>query len=186
MAVQDLGRATALEMLGPLSSLSTKEKEAALAKMLSGEMGFYENPGLDESYSPEPAPKGGPLMPGVLPQPKPKKEEEPKVYLGPERPAPRHDISIKMLPKFNPDNNRNTGYGPKGNIFPSNQAQREEYDRMYGGTGSENAATMQAYRDAGQEGLVARRARERYENSPAGRKPTHRTSYDSFSEFFGK
>jgi len=73
-----------------------------------------------------------------------------------------NDISVRSMPTINPNNNRNTGYGLKGNIFPrTGTNDREELDKIYGGTGSANAAAMQALRDAGQEGFVARTARER-------------------------
>lgn len=76
-------------------------------------------------------------------------------------------IDVKSMPKFNPNNNRGTGYGPEGNVFPRSTTERQDLDRMYGGTGSANAAAAQAYRDAGQEGFVARTARERlYPLSP--------------------
>jgi len=173
VAVQQLGRKTAEEMFGPLSELKADKAEEALAKMFAGEVGFYENPALDESFSPDPVKPSGPLA-------------KPEIDLGDSFKSDYHVLNIKERPKINPDNNRNTGYGPKGNIFPSSAAQRAEYDRVYGGTGSENALAMQKLREMGEEGLVARRARERYENSPAGRKPQPQKTYSSFSEFFGK
>ena len=35
---------------------------------------------------------------------------------------------------------KNTGFGPKGNIFPSSDADRKRLMAMYGGTGSKAAA----------------------------------------------
>lgn len=49
----------------------------------------------------------------------------------------------------------NTGFGPKGNIFPSNAAERAALMKMYGGTGS---AAAKAAADGKQGDLVAGKA----------------------------
>jgi hypothetical protein len=162
-----------LDESAELAAKQRKKKVNASNNIISALSAIAGNPSLDESANLAPKTKG------------PLAEDKPNVDLGPDYVVPYHDISIKTMPKFNPDNNRNTGYGPKGNIFPSSKKQREEYDRMYGGTGSANAAAMAKMREMGQEGLVARRARERYENSPAGRKPPERPSY-TFRQLLGK
>lgn len=100
------------------------------------------------------------------------------------KPAPVK-LNVVMDPIVNPDYDRNVGYGLKGNIFPSSPEQRAEYDKMYGGTGSANARAMQKMREMGREGMVAQRARERYENSPAGRKPVPQKTI-TFRQFLGK
>jgi hypothetical protein len=98
---------------------------------------------------------------------------------------PKKVINILKEPKINPNYNRNTGYGLKGDIFPRSAAQRAEYDKMYGGTGSANAQAMEALRQMGREGMVAKRARERYETSPAGRTPPERPNY-TLRQILGK
>lgn len=63
-----------------------------------------------------------------------KKRDESK---RPKRPTP--DQSLRK-PVAKPDTNisagKNTGFGPKGNIFPSSDAERKRLMDMYGGTGS--------------------------------------------------
>ena len=72
----------------------------------------------------------------------------------PKRPAP--DQSIRK-PVAKPDTNisagKGTGFGPKGNIFPSNDAERKRLMDMYGGTGS--AAAKAAMR--GTQGNLRKR-----------------------------
>ena len=51
----------------------------------------------------------------------------------------------KMPPKGRPITaGKNTGFGPKGNIFPSNAAERAALMKMYGGTGSAAAKAAAA------------------------------------------
>jgi len=65
-----------------------------------------------------------------MPTPKPKAEEFDQKT--PRKPAP------KAVPKetTNFDAGKNTGFGPKGNIFPSSPEERKALMIMYGGTGS--------------------------------------------------
>ena len=50
-----------------------------------------------------------------------------------------------MPPKGRPITaGKNTGFGPKGNIFPSNAAERAALMKMYGGTGSAAAKAAAA------------------------------------------
>jgi len=81
------------------------------------------------------------------------------VYKRPEKKV----LRVRSSPEFK-DVSRNVGFGPKGNIFAGSKEQAEDYRRMYGGHGSENAKAAQQLRDMGREGMVMRRARERVEN----------------------
>jgi hypothetical protein len=161
MAVQDLSRSEARKLA---------EMEAALEKKFN-----MQGPLSTNSFS-----IGNKSIDQV--RPKPPLVDRPKVDLGPEYIAPYANVGVRESLPFNPDNNRNMGYGPKGNVFPTSAEQRADLDRIYGGTGSANAAAMQQRRDRGEEGFVARTARERqYPDRPQPRK-----SYNSFAEFFGK
>lgn len=72
------------------------------------------------------------------------------------RPGATTPDTKKMPPKGRPVTaGRNTGFGPKGNIFPSNAAERAALMKMYGGTGS--AAAKRAA-DGKQGDLVAGKA----------------------------
>tara|TARA_R100000231_G_scaffold67337_1_gene54041 strand:+ start:560 stop:793 length:234 start_codon:yes stop_codon:yes gene_type:complete len=48
---------------------------------------------------------------------------------------------------------KNTGFGPKGNIFPKNAADRERLMKLYGGTGSAAAKAAAA----GKQGTLAKK-----------------------------
>jgi hypothetical protein len=161
MAVQQLGREQA-------ANLTTEEMERLLDQRFRAEtQAFSDNPSLDESYNPPPKKKDAPLRDRATEKGNNMKvppASSPKVDLGPEYETPYHILDVRLDPVFNPDNNRNTGYGPKGNIFPSSPEQRADYDKMYGGTGSANAKAAQKLRDMGREGYIMRRARERVEN----------------------
>ena len=66
----------------------------------------------------------------------------------------------------------NTGFGPKGNIFPGSSAERAAYMKMYGGTGSAAAkaamAGKQGNMEAGRKELMA--AKKKRLSKPVERK----------------
>jgi hypothetical protein len=117
----------------------------------------------------EDASKKGPGKAEAMPLPKSK----------PKKPARTPDtkkIDPKGRPKKTPDTKKidpkgrpvsagkNVGFGPKGNIFPSNAEERKALMLMYGGTGSE--AGKRAI--AGKQGNIAK-GRAAYEAAKAKR-----------------
>ena len=104
-----------------------------------------------------------------------------------EIPPTYHRLNVRTSPEFK-NVSGNVGFGPEGNIFASSQEQLEDYRRMYGGHGSENARAAQQLRDMGREGMVMRRARQRVENqrNPAyGGYEDERPAFD-LGKLFGK
>lgn len=138
-----------------------KKMENNLTKMFAQLQAFSDNPALDESYNPPPKVDPEPKL-GLRDSPK----EEEVIDLGPPDKIVRRKLNVRMSPEFK-DIPGNYGFGPKGNIFASSPEQLEEYRRMYGGHGSENAKAAQQLRDMGREGLVMKRARERVESGKA-------------------
>jgi len=165
---------------------TTEELEEALAKkMAQGYSAFSDNPALDESYNPPPTSKAGPLSPDATPKHRGYEyKAQPKMD---ELPPTRRELNVQSLPEFK-DVPGNVGFGPKGNIFASSKEQLEDYRRMYGGHGSENAAAAQQLRDMGREGMVMRRARQRIEDqrNPAyGGYEDEKPAFD-LRQLFGK
>ena len=107
-----------------------------------------------------------------------------KIYKRPKKKV----LNVRMSPEFK-DIPGNYGFGPEGRIFASSPEQLEEYRRMYGGHGSENAKAAQQLRDMGREGMVMQRARERVESGkpppPLDREKPPQPSFD-ISQLFGK
>jgi hypothetical protein len=99
--------------------------------------------------------------------------------------AREYDISIPSK-EFNPDNNRNTGYGPKGNIFPGSAAERSALDSIYGGTGSANALARAAEGETNVSNLGRLRLKEEKRKRLLGLDKPEQKVYRTFGEFIGK
>ena len=96
--------------------------------------------------------KGSPAVP--VPQPKPKKKGPPtgrpplggpsdgKPPAKKKKPMPKPGERASNRTSFNAG--KGVGFGPKGNIFPSNDAERAALMKMYGGTGSKAGKAAQA------------------------------------------
>ena len=96
--------------------------------------------------------KGSPAVP--VPQPKPKKKGPPtgrpplggpsdgKPPAKKKKPMPKPGERASNRTSFNAG--KGVGFGPKGNIFPSNAAERAALMKMYGGTGSRAAKAAKA------------------------------------------
>ena len=110
---------------------------------------------------PKPTPKPKPV-------PKPKPKPKPPAKKGPagtyertpvetskpkKKPMPKPGERASNRTSFNAG--KGVGFGPKGNIFPSNAAERAALMKMYGGTGSRAA---KAAKDGTQGDLVAGKA----------------------------
>ena len=96
--------------------------------------------------------KGSPAVP--VPQPKPKKKGPPtgrpplggpsdgKPPAKKKKPMPKPGERASNRTSFNAG--KGVGFGPKGNILPSNDAERAALMKMYGGTGSKAGKAAQA------------------------------------------
>jgi len=100
-------------------------------------------------------------------------------------PPTRRNINIAPLVKFNPENDRNVGYGPRGNIFPGSTEERSAMDSIYGGTGSDNAAAREAMGESMVSTLARKRLEEERRDRLAGRN-SNETPGISLSKFPGK
>jgi hypothetical protein len=107
-----------------------------------------------------------PVPPVSTPTPKPKAQK--RKPSGPATRGSQKRGATKLITA-----GKNTGFGPKGNIFPSNAEERKALMTMYGGTGS--AAAKAAI--AGKQGNIAK-GRSLYEAAKAKRlKKTTKKAY---------
>ena len=97
----------------------------------------------------------------AMPKPRPKT----KTALPKPRPKGTQNVAPKMK-KTNITAGKNTGFGPKGNIFPSSDKRRKELMEKYGGTGS--AAAKAAAQ--GTQGSMLVRANNGLKPPPEGNK----------------
>jgi len=98
----------------------------------------------------------------------------------------KYDIDVPPKIVFDPDHNRNTGYGPKGNIFPGSAAERSALDSIYGGTGSANALARAAEGETEVSSLGRARLKEEKRKRLSGLDKPEQKVYRTFGEFIGK
>jgi len=120
---------------------------------------------LNKKDKAQAAPKSMPL-----PKSKPTPPSKPKVM--PKSSGPSTRGSAKKGATKRISAGPNTGFGPKGNIFPGSSAERAAYMKMYGGTGSAAAkaamAGKQGNMEAGRKELMA--AKKKRLSKPVERK----------------
>ena len=120
---------------------------------------------LDKKDKAQAAPKSMPL-----PKSKPTPPSKSKVM--PKSSGPSTRGSAKRGASKTISAGSNTGFGPKGNIFPGSSEERAAYMKMYGGTGSAAAkaaaAGKQGNMEAGRKELMA--AKKERLSKPAERK----------------
>jgi hypothetical protein len=103
---------------------------------------------LDKKDKPLSAPKSMPL-PKSKPTPPSKPKVEPKAM--PKSSGPSTRGSSKQGATKRISAGPNTGFGPKGNIFPGSSEERAAYMKMYGGTGSAAAKAAEAGKQGNME-----------------------------------
>ena len=103
---------------------------------------------LDKKDKPLSAPKSMPL-PKSKPTPPSKPKVEPKAM--PKSSGPSTRGSSKQGATKLISAGPNTGFGPKGNIFPGSSEERAAYMKMYGGTGSAAAKAAEAGKQGNME-----------------------------------
>ena len=103
---------------------------------------------LDKKDKPLSAPKSMPL-PKSKPTPPSKPKVEPKAM--PKSSGPSTRGSSKQGATKPISAGPNTGFGPKGNIFPGSSEERAAYMKMYGGTGSAAAKAAEAGKQGNME-----------------------------------
>ena len=121
------------------SALGPTAAAALLAGMAAGTGGDKKPSAANKGYS------------GPLPKSKPKKPSK-RVDLGtvkahtatPQKDKKKPETKKKVEPSKVISAGPNTGFGPKGNIFPGSAAERAGYMKMYGGTGSAAARAAAA------------------------------------------
>ncbi len=115
-------------------------------------------------------PQAAPLLPKSKPTPPSKPKVEPKAM--PKSSGPSTRGSSKQGATKRITAGPNTGFGPKGNIFPGSSEERAAYMKMYGGTGSAAAkaaaAGKQGNMEAGRKELDA--AKKKRLSKPVERK----------------
>ena len=144
------------------ASLVKKLIAAAVAAGLVGSAAMLGG-GTDKGTAkpvPKPTPKPKPKsVPKPTPKPTPKPKPKPPAKKGPatgtpplggpsdgtkkkKKPMPKPGERASNRTSFNAG--KGVGFGPKGNIFPSNAAERAALMKMYGGTGSRAAKAAKA------------------------------------------
>ena len=146
---------------------------AAIMSSMAATSGGDKKPSASTRKSPVPTPTSKPAKRVDLGTVKARKTTPANDYKAKKReggPGPRPK---KAEPSKVISAGSNTGFGPKGNIFPGSAAERAAYMKMYGGTGSAaaNAAAKgkQGNMEAGRKALkAAKEARRKKENKSGG------------------
>ena len=126
------------------------------AAYLSGKRGKDATATTPSKPTPKPKPKSKPVpkpTPKPTPKPKPPAKKGPATGTPPlggpsdgtkkkKKPMPKPGERASNRTSFNAG--KGVGFGPKGNIFPSNAAERAALMKMYGGTGSKAGKAAQA------------------------------------------
>ena len=124
------------------------------AAYLSGKKGKDATATTPSKPTPKPKPKPKPVpKPTPKPKPKPPAKKGPATGTPPlggpsdgakkkKKPMPKPGDRASNRTSFNAG--KGVGFGPKGNIFPSNAAERAALMKMYGGTGSRAAKAAKA------------------------------------------
>jgi outer membrane biosynthesis protein TonB len=126
------------------------------AAYLSGKKGKDATATTPSKPTPKPKPKSKPVpkpTPKPTPKPKPPAKKGPATGTPPlggpsdgtkkkKKPMPKPGDRASNRTSFNAG--KGVGFGPKGNIFPSNAAERAALMKMYGGTGSKAGKAAQA------------------------------------------
>jgi len=128
------------------STLIPNATTALIAGMAAGTGGDKKPSAAGKGYS-GPTPKSKPSKPtkrvdlGTVKARKvtPQKEDAPAKSSGPSTRGSNKRGATKVISA-----GPNTGFGPKGNIFPGSAAERAGYMKMYGGTGSAAAKAAAA------------------------------------------
>ncbi len=148
----------------PVGTASKLKKGPAIAAGLLT-AGALTGAMLNKKDKAQAAPKSMPL-----PKSKPTPPSKPKVM--PKSSGPSTRGSAKKGATKRISAGPNTGFGPKGNIFPGSSAERAALMKMYGGTGSAAgkaaAAGKQGNMEAGRKELMA--AKKKRLSKPAERK----------------
>lgn len=152
----------------PVTPASKLKKGPAIAAGLLG-AGALTGAMLNKKDKAQAAPKSMPL-PKSKPTPPSKPKAAPKVK--PKSSGPSTRGSAKKGATKRISAGPNTGFGPKGNIFPGSSAERAALMKMYGGTGSAAAkaaaAGKQGNMEAGRKELNA--AKKKRLSKPVERK----------------
>ena len=146
---------------------------AAIMSSMAATSGGDKKPSASTRKSPVPTPTSKPAKRVDLGTVKARKTTPANDYKAKKRegglgPRPKKAEPSKVISAGS-----NTGFGPKGNIFPGSAAERAAYMKMYGGTGSAaaNAAAKgkQGNMEAGRKALkAAKEARRKKENKSGG------------------
>ena len=123
---------------------------AALQKLIDGKAGAAtrkpSGPSTRGSRKPPPPKRGTPPLggPSSVKKPTPEGAASKRMPTPVKKPTPSGAASKRMPKRTSITAGPNTGFGPKGNIFPKNAEDRARLMKLYGGTGSAAAKAAAA------------------------------------------